>query len=414
MSILFLFVLLAGCMDQREVDDLAYPIAIGLDVGEANKLRLTLQLVSPLSVGAGQGSEGGGGGGGGGSGGSPATNITVEAPSLYSGISLINNVLSKQITMSHTKAIVISKKLAEAGIGKYLSAIQRGREFRPNAFIMVSNEAPDEYFKKVKPLLEGSPAKYYEMLLGKDYASFYPNVRASEFYYKSESSSVQPVAILTGLGKYDKIGELKASQNGDKSKKLKKEGEYAAGNIPIVAEQKNEVMGTAVFKDKKMVGILNGIQTTCFQMVTGDFKYTHMTFPDPYDENYIIVLDVTQRRKPIITVEIVDGIPNVKILIDFEADYESIQSNLDYEDYPEILEQKTQEILRVNVLNFLEKTRDEFNSDICGIGDIVKRKYLTWDSWEKFDWFNQYKNTRFEVDVKLKMRRTGMMIRTVD
>ena len=34
------------------------------------------------------------------------------------------------------------------------------------------------YLKNVKPLLESSPAKFYEMLLGKDFASF---IQPSEF-----------------------------------------------------------------------------------------------------------------------------------------------------------------------------------------------------------------------------------------
>lgn len=401
---------MTGCLDQREIDDLVYPIALGLDIGEANKLRLTLQLASPLSIG---GSQNGGEEGGKKSGGDSATNVTVDAPSIYSGLNMINNILSKQITMSHTKVIVISKRLAEAGISEYLYALQRGREFRPSSFIVVSNEPPDEYLKNVKPLLESSPAKYYEMLLGKDFASFYPTVRTHEFYYKSESNSVQPVAILTGLGKYDEIKQLKSSEKDNKDKKFKFEGEYVAGDIPIVADQKNEVMGAAVFKDEKMVGTLNGTESVVFQMVTGDFRYSYMTVADPYDENFVIVLDVTQRRNPLINVELVDGIANVHIVIDLEADFSSIQSDQNYEDYPEIVEQKAEEMIEGEVLKLLEKTRDEFNSDICGIGSIVKRKFLTWDSWEKYDWFSQYKNTKFNVEVKVRIRRTGLVVKSV-
>ena len=53
---------------------------------------------------------------GGESGGESATNVTVDAPSIFSGLNMNNNILSKQITTSHTKVIVISRRLAEAGI----------------------------------------------------------------------------------------------------------------------------------------------------------------------------------------------------------------------------------------------------------------------------------------------------------
>ena len=51
--------LMTGCFDQRDIDELAYPMAIGFDIGEANELRMTLQLAVPISIGGG--SSGGSG-----------------------------------------------------------------------------------------------------------------------------------------------------------------------------------------------------------------------------------------------------------------------------------------------------------------------------------------------------------------
>ena len=406
---LILAMLLTGCFDQREVDELAYPMAMGLDIGEANKLRLTLQLAAPLSISAGgNGGEGNSGGGGG----EPSSIITVDTPSIYSGLNLINNIISKEITMSHAQLVVISRRLAEEGVSKYLHAIQRGREFRPDIFIMVSNNPPDEYFKNVKPTLESSPEKYYELMLGKNFTSFYPSTRLHEFYYKNDSKTAQPVAILTGLSKYKSIDQLKEERNIGKNGEIIVEGDYQAGNIPIVADQKNEVMGAAVFKDGKMVGVLNGKESECQQMITGDYKYSYVTIPDPYDKDLIVVLNILQRKKPVIKADLVNGRAKVYIGIDLEGDFTSIQSDRNYEREPEIIEQAIEEIQEKEVLALLEKTRDEFDSDICGIGEFLIRKFPTWESWEQFNWFDQYKNTEFEVDVNMKIRRTGQMIKT--
>lgn len=407
--LILVMMLLTGCFDQREIDELAYPMAMGLDIGEANKLRLTLQLAAPLSIGAGGGGDGGGKGGGG----EPSSIITVDTPSIYSGLNLINNIISKEITMSHAQVVVISRRLAEKGISEYLHAIQRGREFRPDIFIMVSDNPPDEYFRNVKPTLESSPEKYYELMLGKNFTSFYPSTRMHEFYYKNESETAQPVAILTALSKYSSIDQLKGSGKSSNNGKNRLEGEYQAGNIPIVADQKNEVMGAAVFKKGKMVGVLNGKESECQQMITGDFRYSYITIPDPYDKNLIIVLDVLQRKKPVIQADLVNGRAKVHISIDLEGDFTSIQSGRNYEDQPQIIEQGVEEIEEKAVLALLEKTRDEFDSDICGIGRYMVRKFTTWDKWEIYNWFDQYKNTDFEVDVNMHMRRTGQMIKTV-
>lgn len=398
---------LTGCFDQREIDELAYPMAIGLDLGEANKLRLTIQLAAPLSIGSGEGGEGGGGGG------ESTSIITVDTPSLYSGLNLINNIISKEIIMSHAKVVVISRKLAQSGISKYMHALQRGREFRSDAFVVVSDNPPDEYLRNVKPTLESNPSKYYELILGKTFTSFYPSVRMHDFYNKNESDSVEPVAVFTGLGKYESTDRLKNASRDDDGGTPRPEGEYRAGDIPIVADQKNEIMGTAVFKDGKMVGMLNGKETSCFQMITGEYNHSYWTLPDPYSENDIIVMDIYQRKKPEIAVSLANGKASVHYTLDLEGDFTAIQSNLNYEDFPEIIERNTVAMMENEILKLLERTRDEFNSDICGAGNFVKGKFTTWAAWKSYNWADHFKETEFRIDVKLKMRRTGLMIKSI-
>jgi spore germination protein KC len=402
---------LSGCYDQREIDDLAYPVAVGLDVGAADSLRMTLLLASPLTIGGGGGGESGGGGGGGGDTESETTPIiTVDTPSIYSGLDLINNIISKEINLSHAKVIVISKELAQKGINEYIQAIQRNREFRPNTFVMVSNDPPDEYLRNTKPVLESNPAKYYELLLGKDYASFYPDVRISEFHNADISDSIEPVAILTGINRKESVDQLGEDIKSTGSGRPK--GVYEAGNIPVISKLKNVVMGIAAFKNGKMAGTLNGTEATCYQMVTGKYKHSYWSFPDAYDESKLVVMDIIQRNKPSIKAQIRDGKVEVSIVLDLEGDFTSIQSNTAYEDHPQPMEEKASEIIGNEVAAMLRKTTDELDSDICGIGRYVKRRFRTLDEWKSFDWNEIYKSTKFDIKVKLKVRRTGLVIKS--
>lgn len=407
--LLMLAISISGCYDEREVDELTYPLAIGLDVGESNILRLTLQLAAPLAIGSGEGESGGGGGQS-----ESSSIITVDTPSLYSGLNLINNILSKEINVSHAKVIVISKKLAELGLSKYLHAIERGREFRPDIFVIISKGSADEYLKNVKPTLESNPSKYFELLLGKKFTSFYPSIRMNDFYFRSESDCIEPVAILSDIGKYKSIDQLKEAGREKDSEVASIEGQYEAGNIPIAAQQQNEVMGMAVFKKGKMIGTANGAEAACFQLITGDYNYSYWTIPDKLEEDKIVVVNILQRKKPNIKVELKDERVNINIRLDLEGDFTSIQSNQNYEDTPEIIEQAAGELLKEEIMIFLKRTTDEFNSDICGFGRYVKGKFTTWDKWEEFNWFEKYKHTSFQIEVDLKMRRNGLMIRSVE
>jgi len=42
----------------------------------------------------------------------------------------------------------------------------------------------------------------------------------------------------------------------------------------------------------------------------------------------------------------------------------------------------------------------------------MKGKFLTWDEWTNFNWIEKYPDSEFEVDVDLKIRRPGLMLRT--
>lgn len=404
-------ILLSGCFDKREVDELAYPLAIGIDVGEANILRLCLQLAAPLEIGSGGGGASGGGGGDGGS--KSASVITVDTPSIYSGLNLINNIISKEINVSHCKVIVISKKLAENGFSEYLHALERGREFRPDIFVIISNGPVSEYLENVKPTLESSPSKYYELLLGKDFTSFYPSVRLDEFYFANESDAIQPVAILSDIGKYETADQLKIVADDKNAKPGALEGQYEAGKIPIVAKKQNEVMGMAVFKNGKMVGTANGAESSCYRMITGDYNYSYWTIPDPLEKDKFVIMNIQQRQKPVIKVDLKDEKVKVNISIDLEGDFTSIQSDQNYEKNPEIMEQAAKELLKKQIMEFLKRTTDEFNSDVCGFGKTVKGKFLTWNDWENYKWFDKYKDTDFYVEIDLKTRRTGLMIRSI-
>ena len=56
MLIILSCMLLTGCYDATEIDDLAYASAIGLDKGTTNELRMTLQIMVPTAIAGGGGS----------------------------------------------------------------------------------------------------------------------------------------------------------------------------------------------------------------------------------------------------------------------------------------------------------------------------------------------------------------------
>jgi len=409
--------MLPGCYDRQEVDDFAYVIAIGLDKGKINILRLTLQLAKPTVIGSGGGGEGGGGGGG--SDGSEATTtIVVETPSIFSGLNMANNSLSKKLNLAHAKVMVFSKELAQEGIERYINAIPRTREIRPNISIAVSTSSAEDYIKAVQPHLEINPAKYYEMNYQTfKYTGLSINNDFHNFYSQMKSTYQSATAVLAGVNKFNSAEDfsLQSSTYDEKGRPYPLEGDFKAGDMPRESKLKAEIMGLAVFNGSRMVGELDGHETTMHLMVTGEYGHGFITIPDPIRKDYTVVLEVKRSRNPVCSVDISGERPRISVKVILEADIQTIQSGIEYEkpENMKILEKAYEDFLRESIIKYLKRTTEEFKSDICGFGKIAKAKFLTWDEWERYDWLNRYKDAEFNVEVDFKIRRTGLIVSTV-
>lgn len=281
MFILLQCTMLTGCYDKRELDDMAYPVALGFDKGKANELRMTLQLAVPISIGGG--SEGGGGG----EGDKSVSVVTVDTPTIFSGLNMLNTFVSKQINLSHVKVIVFSDELAKEGISRYMHAMIRNREFRPNAHVIVSRGSAEKFINAVKPKLETNPAKYYEQLLNAyRYTGFTTDSQLADFYHNSESIDIQPVAVLAGINKfkYSDDFDISGSTYKEKGRDIPLEGDFKAGDLPKTGDLKIEIMGLAVFDGAKMVGEIDGEDTTYHLMLMNKFNSSSITIPDPLEK----------------------------------------------------------------------------------------------------------------------------------
>ena len=164
----------------ENIDDLAYVMAVGIDVGTTAKYKISLQLSTIESSATeavikpeenteeSSGSGGGKGGSGGSSSGnqtsSNATEIyTIECNSLDSAINIANTFLNKDITLSHCKVLVVSEEQAKKNISQIINTFINKVEVRPDCNIIISSTANNEFDASNKPKLEDLLSKYYDI-----------------------------------------------------------------------------------------------------------------------------------------------------------------------------------------------------------------------------------------------------------
>lgn len=185
--ILFSPLLLCGCFDSREVDDMTYVMAVGAEKGA-----YTFQLALPLNISGDKEAD---------------AEQEDEAFSLYSvkifeddfnlATDKLNSKISKTADLSHAALFVFSTELAKEGLNGFYETLSQ-IEIRPSAYLTVADN-PEEFLKSVSSPFELNPAKYYEMLYSNGNQSFYESLTVHDFLTKD--TLVMPISESSGSEK---------------------------------------------------------------------------------------------------------------------------------------------------------------------------------------------------------------------
>ncbi len=374
LCIVIIMLTLTGCYDNREIGDLAYVVAIGIDEADNNMFNLTFQTAVPKSVTKGEGET---------------TDIkTFKTDNFLSGFRKTGRYLSKKINLSHTKIIVVSEEIAKKGLQPFLNGLQNYMELRPNVNIIVSANGAKNYIESLQPKLLASPTKFYDMMF-KSYQTDFrvPSSQLGDYLYRIHSSGAQPVTIYTDVDNNvidsKKPETDKPAEEADKGKK----------NM--------SVKGLAVFNGDKMTGSLDSAETSIYALMTGSIDSIKLEVKDPLDERYKILSNIRKDKSSKTSVQVYGIKPQINIEFNLHADIEAVQSNINYSDPAKLQKvQKEYEDYIKNVMNgLLTKASYEYKSDIFGFGQIAKKNYMYISQWERVKWHEIFPNTVFKVRV---------------
>lgn len=129
---------LSGCWSKKELDEISILSGVGIDIGEQNKLRLTMQVIlhREMKIESQSGKRGGEE--------KPTQNVVAEGNSLIDANR--NYVLQsgRRGYWSHINVLIIGEELAKKGIGQILDVLERDQEVRRRTYLLVSKgEAKD-------------------------------------------------------------------------------------------------------------------------------------------------------------------------------------------------------------------------------------------------------------------------------
>ncbi|WPC44043.1 Ger(x)C family spore germination protein [Clostridium sp. JS66] len=398
-----LSLLLTGCKDSSEVDDNVYTVVIGLDKGINNKVMVTIQYPAYMQMnGEDKGSMAGGKG-------STGQLQSIEGPSMLECINLMNMVISRRISLIHTKMLVISEDFAREGIGAFLSPLARFRGVRRTMFVIVTKGTAAAFMQENKTIIGTSLTKYIEqMMVQSKNTGFFPPENFHNFYRDILSSYGNSVAIYAGLNE----GKNIQLEDGKRKSQLVIEKDIKPGDVPRIGNAKREFVGSALFNGDKMVGSLNPYETRYMMMVKGQFRQGIMTVEDKKSPGNGIIATIRNGRPPKINAKFENGKPVVDINLNIEADIGAIHSRINYESLNliENLDKQLQEEIKDGVEKVIEKTKKEYKTDIFQFGEKFAGYFPTIQQWENYHWLYHYPETKVNVNVVVNVRRTGLML----
>ena len=448
-AIMFTVPLLTSCYDYNESNDIAYIVAIGIDEGsEEGIYNYTLQFARPSEISRGSNEEGG-------SGKNTISLVNVDAPSIYAAVNLGNHVISKTFTLSHTKIIVISDTLAKKSINPMLDSIGRSSDIRPTVFMCVSNGEAKKYLESVYPVIEINPIKYYRLIFENPNSSYFPKMNAKDLYFNLKSGIKQSVIPFVGVAEENKMnigsqqeqgsgdsqgqstegsqkqssssgGQNQESDNNESDKKTQEKSKtipenkggfeynmkkYIAGELDIKKENSSEAIGSAVFKKDKMIGTLSNIESEIYNIITGDYQSGYSVIYSEKTPDIPITLRIEQNKRPKIKLDLSNENPQINIAISLEGNFKSLSDSFPLESELIAFEEEANIYVKNAVEKFLNKTTQEFDSDIVGFGYYAKKSFLTYDDFINYDWGSKYKNAQFDVKVDFQIRRTGLIVK---
>ncbi|MFR8103671.1 MAG: Ger(x)C family spore germination protein [Clostridia bacterium] len=400
---LFLFlslISLSGCSYQNTIDDLAYVVALGLDIGESNNLKLSFQVSIPSSGGdSGQSSS---------SQSSDSVINSIECTTIDSGLNIINSYISKKINLSHCKVIVFSEALAYQGISKYIYTLLNDIEVRPDCNIIVSKCSASYFLKNSKPTLEKLTARYYEIApKSSEYTGYTSNVTINDFFSNLNDTMVEPYAILGNVNTQE-------TQKQNEKSSFDKDSSYTAGETPIESRPNAENMGLAVFYGDRLVGELNGIETICYLILTNQLKTCNINIPSPFDKDTTIDLSLKVKNRTKNKVEFINNSPFITCKVSLNAEILSMNKDSEYLEDKNLkeIEEAANRYLESHISDYLYKTAQEFRSDITGFGKYAVSQFPTWDKWSTYNWLDNYCNSFFQVHSSISIRSSHLLIKT--
>ncbi|WP_415783060.1 Ger(x)C family spore germination protein [Brevibacillus invocatus] len=364
---LFCSVLLTGCWDRREVNDIGFVIAMSIDKEGDGKYRLAVQVPLVSSLGGPSGE------GGGTSGDKSFYVDSAVGKTIREAYGILQSRMSRLLYFAHYRVVILGEELARNGLSNPLDIVTRFPEHRLTSFVVITKG-------KGMDLLSAQPQ--FERFSGEALRELVKSVTIPV-----SMKDLAQMANHKGLDPFLPVFEPVQSHPKGKSKEV-------------------EAMGVAVFRKDKLIKILSRSDSVGLRWFQRYFNPFSMIVKLNSNEwiNTEVLRGETKIR-PVIKQGRVHYDIHLKSSIVITENMTTL--NFDNENSIDLMEKRVSEEIENKIKIILEHSKAT-KSDPIGLGMVLARHHpKTWKTTYRDKWRDELPDITYTIHSKVQATNIG-------
>ena len=372
---LALAILLVGCRNSTEINDLAFVMGIGVDNGDnedEGQYNVTVQIAKTNSLNSSSGESGGGTKDDG------FMNFSRSGMGIQLPIYEISRLINRELYTGHTQVIVIGREAAQGDIAPILDHFIRSSDARFTISLLVAQDRADEILDHPSEI-ENFPASHLQSLI----------------------DSHSKTGDIVGTSIIDFLIEM-VDHSTAPTIPIVKLVDDGTGDSQIVLD------GMAVFKGSTMCDVLSPIQTKVMMAIRGGLNTGF--FPIEAFGGHIILRLSNSSSK--MRLEYKDG--KFRMVVDIVQEFSIVDTTADadflsYEERDELAAILTDEGIRL-FEDTLEHTKTQ-SLDVFGFGECIRRHYPREARELIENWEEEYPELEVDFNLDIVVLSTGAILK---
>ncbi|WP_308639905.1 Ger(x)C family spore germination protein [Paenibacillus silvisoli] len=370
--LLFAVMLLSGCWDRTEINDLAFVTGASFDLADNGEYNLSLQIAIP--------SPGQGGAGGGGNGHSETFFVlSAVGKNANEAFEMIQKQSSRKLFTAHRSVIFISEACGKHGINDILDVFIHDPRQRLKTYMLVVKGGTGREILETSYPFEQLPVEAIKEMegIGGELAT-----TLRDFFIAASSPGINPI-----MGVIEDARESKVKKDLNKTLKL---------------------AGSAIFKQTQLIGLLDGNETAGLLWATDQMKNGRISAKLP-GGNGIVSMVLSHSSRRMIT-EIHGERIKVTFLLEGKGSLVENISNFDISrpQYLKLAQNVMEQSVQNQVKTVVNKLHKQYKVDSVGVGqDIFRNHPRQWKTLQN-QWENRLPGIEVAVKAKLSIGGAGM------